>query len=113
MRKDDMEGDFSGVLGFLGDLTRDIVISPLEAGKEEIEREAPYDLSAWASEGYNRPLSEYALAREKKFLLRVRNMEEHRHLEKVAGRMDNDVERYLFYFTTAVSSNMRRFIFSK
>ena len=93
----------------LCNLALDIIIPPMEEIKEEVVREGKYDLVAWAREGYRKPLSEYILEESTDFSLYVRNIEEHRDLFTLAKDWEK-AEKYVFYFTTVVSSNMRRFI---
>lgn len=101
--------EFHPIVDILSDLASDIIIPPLEEIEEEVVRPCKYDLVAWARDGYRRLLSEYSLNESTDFSLCVRNVDEHRDLCAMAKGW-NAAERYEFYFSTVVSSNMRRFI---
>ncbi|MBW2207381.1 MAG: hypothetical protein JRG79_10770, partial [Deltaproteobacteria bacterium] len=100
---------FHDALAALKDIAEEIIISPLEESEPIVIRESRYDLVEWASDGYRRPLSEYKLVHKKPFALCMRNAEEHRDLLHRARDWEEQ-EKYVFYFTTMVSSNMRRII---
>lgn len=102
-------GKFHSILDILSYLALDIIIPPLEEIKEEIVKQCKYDLVAWAGDDYGRPLSEYILEDPMDFSLCVRNINEHRDLFDTAAGWEQ-IEKYVFYFTTVVSSNMRRSI---
>ncbi|MFX0200475.1 MAG: B12-binding domain-containing radical SAM protein [Candidatus Hodarchaeota archaeon] len=101
--------EFHSILDILNNLASDVIIPPLEEIEEEVVRQFKYDLVAWARDGYRRPLSKYSLNKSTDFSLYVRNIDEHRDLLTMA-KGSNAAERYEFYFSTVVSSNMRRFI---
>jgi len=111
-RKSGQEGNnkFHSILKILSDFALDMIISPLEKMEEKIFRQCEYDLVAWSKDEYRKPLSQYFFKETKEFLLGVRNIDEHRSLIRRTADWDDDVEKYLFYFTTVVSSNMRRYI---
>jgi hypothetical protein len=100
---------FEPILDFLSDLAGNIIISPMEPLDEEIVRHSNYDLVAWARDAYKRPLHEYYSKKPLAFSLRVRNIKEHRDLLDMAKKMEK-IDQYVLYFSTTVSSNMRRFI---
>ncbi|MBU4185650.1 MAG: radical SAM protein [Proteobacteria bacterium] len=108
-RNKNEDDKFHSILDMLGDLAIDVIISPLEEVKKEIVRSYNYDLITWAKDDYKKPLSGYNLKKTRRFSLCVRNINEHRELSnKTKGW--GDLEKYAFYFTTVVSSNMRRLI---
>ena len=104
-----VDDKFHSILDMISDLAIDIIISPLEDVKQEIIRQFQYDLVAWAKDDYRKPLSKYSLKEVRKFSLYIRNVNEHRELINRTKGWD-DLEKYLLYFTTVVSSNMRRLI---
>lgn len=108
-KMDSVEDEFSRVLDMLGNLEEEVIISPLEEANKESAIRFSYDLVAWAKDNYEKPLLEYRLNEPMEFCLSIRNRDEHRDLYERAKGLDK-IEKYLLYFTTVVSSNMRRFI---
>lgn len=100
---------FHHILDILTEIAADIIISPMEPVEQEIVRKSNYDLVAWARDAYKRPLDEYYSQRPLAFSLQVRNIKEHRDLFDMAKGMER-IDQYVLYFSTTVSSNMRRFI---
>lgn len=100
---------FYPILDTLGNLAKNIIISPIEQTEEEITMDCDYDLVAWAKDDYDKSLAEYRLEKPRLFSLCVRNIASHKELFE-QGKGWSDVEKYLLYFSTTVSSNMRRFI---
>ena len=105
----DNNEEFSEILNMLGDLTFDIIISPIEKTDEVIVREFNYDLVSWTQDGFSSGLEAYSSKKPIAVSMKIRNMQEHIDLIACAGDW-NDREKYEYYFTTTVSSNMRRFI---
>jgi hypothetical protein len=103
------EDKFSAILDMLTNVEVEIIISPLEDIQQELVERLSYDIVAWAKDNYEKPLSAYRLDKPREFCLSIRNMEEHRNLYAKANGLD-EVEKYILYFTTVVSSNMRRLI---
>jgi hypothetical protein len=107
--KDSVKDEFGNILDLLANLEPEVIISPLEDANKESVIRSRYDLVAWAKDNYEKPLLEYGLNEPMDFCLSTRNMDEHRGLYERAEGLDK-IEKYLLYFTTVVSSNMRRFI---
>jgi len=107
--KDSAEDAFTNILDLLANLETEVIISPLEDAHKESVTRFSYDVVAWAKDNYEKPLLEYRLNEPMEFCLSIRNRDEHRDLYERAKGLDK-IEKYLLYFTTVVSSNMRRFI---
>jgi len=100
---------FYKILNMLASLTADIIITPLQRTQKKILYECSYDLIAWAMGNYEQLLLEYHLKSPRLFALIVRNIEEHYDFIEKAKTL-TEIEKYDFYFSTMVSSNMRRYI---
>jgi hypothetical protein len=107
--KDSVKDEFGNILDLLANLETEVIISPLEDANKESVIRFRYDLVAWAKDNYEKPLLEYGLNEPMDFCLSTRNMDEHKGLYERAEGLDK-IEKYLLYFTTVVSSNMRRLI---
>ncbi len=53
-----------------------------------MEHISRYDIAEWLDSGCSQPLSSYKLKSEKKFILKVRNYNEHQMLNEVRKKMD-------------------------
>jgi len=107
--KDNVKDEFINLLDLLANVETEVIISPLEDANKESVIRFSYDLVAWAKDNYEKSLLEYRLNEPLKFCLSIRNRDEHRDLYERAKGLDK-IEKYLLYFTTVVSSNMRRSI---
>ena len=104
-----LETEYRKILEILTGLTSDIIISPMERVEPHIVRECGYDLIGWAEDDYRKPLTEFKLEKPNEFALNVRNIKEHQALFSMGEGMD-DMEKFMLYYSTMVSSNMRRII---
>ncbi len=101
--------EFCKIVENLKDYTEAAIISPQELPEERLEHTSQYDIAKWLDAECSQPLSSYKLKSEKKFILKVRNYNEHQMLEEV-GKKWTARNKNLFYFRQVVSSNHRRFI---
>jgi len=101
--------EFCDILENLKDCTEKVIISPQELPEERVEHISRYDIAEWLDSGCSQPLSSYKLKSEKKFILKVRNYNEHQMLNEV-GKKWTARNKNLFYFRQVVSSNHRRYI---
>ena len=86
-----------------------IIISPGERIEEIVERDCSFDLVDWALNDYAVPLSEYRCDRPVRLRFYVRNIREHDQFYSRTKAWE-PVERFEYYWTVMVSSNMRRFV---
>ncbi len=77
--------------------------------EERLVHISNYNIAKWLDAGCSLPLSTYKLKSQIKFILKVRNYNEHQNLNKVSKDW-TDRDRLLFYFRQIVSSNHRRII---
>ena len=101
--------EFCEIVENLKDYTEAAIISPQELPEERLEHISRYDIEEWLGAGCSLPLSTYKLKSQKKFILKVRNYNEHQMLNEVTKDWTARA-RGLFYFRQVVSSNHRRFI---
>lgn len=114
-KKNDLKGrkeEFLKILNILAELTPLLIISPCEDGlKKEVCFTCDYDLLAWARDNYEIALLKYYRPKPFRFVLVVRNIDEHKDILKLIKSKNWDSEEMFdFYFTTVVSSNLRRSI---
>ena len=108
--KEGATGDeFCKIVENLKDYTEAAIISPQELPKERLEHISHYDIAEWLGAGCSLPLSTYKLKSQRKFILKVRNYNEHQMLNEVTKEWTAR-DRCLFYFRQVVSSNHRRII---
>lgn len=108
-KNDQITREFTEVINELSEITNSIIISPLEKQNEKIFLDSRYDLLSWYQNGYKEPLHHYKNTNNKTLVLKVRNINEHNELYDMTKEMD-EIDKYSMYFTTTVSSNMRRVI---
>lgn len=84
-------------------------ISLAEPSPSVVTIEADYDLAGWATDRYQRPLSEYRTEGLRACALEIRNPENYQDLW---NNEDSLLDRYKRHFATINSSNRRRFITS-
>ena len=110
LSKEGTTGDeFCKIVENLKDYTEAAIISPQELPEERLEHISRYDIAEWLEAGCSLPLSTYKLKSQKKFILKVRNYNEHQMLSEVTKDWTAR-NRCLFYFRQVVSSNHRRII---
>lgn len=102
--------EFSEILDGLGRLQPECIISPLEKNERVVDVEFEFDIKAWADDNYEHPLSQYRLDRPKLFSLIVRNIQEHDNFLRETSKFSSSTEKYEYYYSVMVSSNMRRYI---
>ncbi|VAW48803.1 hypothetical protein MNBD_GAMMA03-464 [hydrothermal vent metagenome] len=100
-------------LSILENITPLLIISPCEEGlKKEVIFESHYDIFEWAQNNYKKPLIDHYSSTLKSFILSVRNIDEHKDVLKIIKDSNwKQDEKFYFYFTTIVSSNLRRLIY--
>lgn len=101
---------FTSILDDLLPLQALCIISPLEQNNRVEHISFPFDIRKWASEGYTRKLNEYPLEGKTVFALVIRNIGEHEKFICETKSFPTDAQRYEYYYTVMVSSNMRRYI---
>ena len=101
--------EFCEIVENLKDYTEAAIISPQELPEERLEHISRYDIEKWLVTGCSLPLSTYKLKSQKKFILKVRNYDEHKMLNEISKNWTARA-RVLFYFRQVVSSNHGRII---
>jgi radical SAM superfamily enzyme YgiQ (UPF0313 family) len=107
---DEQNKSFHAILDDLARLQPECIISPLEKNERVVTVPFHFDLKAWANGNYESPLSRFALPEPRLFALVVRNIDEHEKFLKETKRFRSNAEKYEYYYSVMVSSNMRRSI---
>jgi radical SAM superfamily enzyme YgiQ (UPF0313 family) len=97
----------------LDDLRRiqpECIISPLEKNERIVNVSLGFDIKAWADDNYENALSGYRLPKPRRFALVVRNIQEHDNFFRVTQDFPSAAEKYEYFYSVMVSSNMRRYI---
>jgi len=106
----DESAAFFSILEDLREVQPECIISPLEQNERVVQVPLGFDVKAWADENYEFRLSRYRLAAPKTFALVVRNIQEHDNFLKATQSFTSSAEKYEYYYSVMVSSNMRRYI---
>ena len=97
----------------LDDLRRiqpECIISPFEKNERIVNVSLGFDIKAWADDNYENALSGYRLPAPRRFALVVRNIQEHDNFFRVTQDFPSAAEKYEYFYSVMVSSNMRRYI---